>query len=200
MMNMKTSVARRLLLLVATVDPRTLLERRWPSAPGDPLPAPKPNEVNWALTTTGAQATASSQDPRYPASGTIDSVRDDTGWASGAGQPLPQWLQVDFGQMRTVTQFVVISYQHEASPETATKWGLMKYQIQAWDAAAADWKTVVTQSGGRAGKVRVHDLSRPLHTAKFRINVTRVASLDGRARLLQLEAWGPRTDDTHRHE
>jgi hypothetical protein len=189
-----------------TVDPQTLLDRRWPPAPGDPLPAPKPDEVNWALASNGARATASSQDPRYPANGTIDGVRDDTGWgrghgwASGAGQSLPQWLQVDFGQLRTVTQLVVISYQHEAGPETATKWGLREYQIQAWDAAAAGWKTVVTQSGGRAGKVRVHDLSPPLHTARLRIHVTRVAPPDGRARLLQLEAWGPKTDGTHRHE
>ncbi len=181
-----------------TVDPQTLLGRRWPSAAGDPLPVASPGQMNWALAANAARATASSQDPRYPAGGAIDGVRDDTGWgrvhgwASRAGQSLPQWLQVDFGQMRTVTQVVVISYQHEASPETATKWGVIEYQIQAWDAEVADWKTVVTRSSGRAGKVRVHDLARPVHTAKLRIKVTRVASRDGRVRLLQLEAWGPK--------
>ena len=48
---------------------------------------------------------------------------------------------------------------------------------------------MVTETRGRTVKTRVHDLSEPVETDKFRLVVQRVAPLDGLSRLLQLEAW-----------
>ncbi len=180
-------------------DPHKLLARTLhPPAPGDPLPVPTPGSVNWASAARGARATASSEEaPRFPASGAIDGVRDDTGWGSGhgwasaAGAALPQWLQVDFPQPRTVNQFIVITYQRETSTETATKWGIQNYEVQAWDAESGQWKTLVQETQNRAVKVRVHTLPQPIRTQKVRLLVTRVAPSDQRARVLQLEVWGP---------
>jgi hypothetical protein len=189
----KTSRVRYL-----TEDPQALLARGlWPPAPGDPLPAPVPGQANWALANNGARASASSSDPAYPPQGAIDGVRDDLGWGAGhgwvsaAGWPLPQWVQVDFGQARQIQQVIVITYQRENSPETATKWGIEDYEIQAWDAATGRWTTVASEARGRAVKVRVHCLDKPLRTDKLRLTVSRVAAPDASARLLQFEAWGP---------
>jgi hypothetical protein len=52
------------------------------------------------------------------------------------------------------------------------------------------WKRVLAEASDFPGKVRVHLLSKPIRTGRFRIVVTEVAPLDGEARLLQAEAWG----------
>ena len=90
-----------------------------------------------------------------------------------------------------ISRFVVITYQKEGTPETAGKWGVQDYELQVWDASLGQWTTVAKEDTGRAVKTRVHDLSRPIDTDKIRLVIQRVAPLDGQARLLQLEAWGP---------
>jgi hypothetical protein len=170
------------------------------SLPGDAIPEPEAGEVNWALAANGSHATASSQDASggvaRPASGVIDGRRDDTGWGAGhgwaskGGEPLPQWLEVDFGQERSVQRFVVISYQKDNSPETAGKWGVRNYTIEAWDKRRQKWKPLLAEASDFPRKVRVHKLSKPVRTDRFRVLFTEVAPLDGQARLLQVEAWG----------
>jgi hypothetical protein len=172
---------------------------------GDPIPEPAPGEVNWALAANGSRASASSYETHgpgsaapaaWPPSGAIDSRRDDVGWSAGhgwasrAGEPLPQWLEVDFGQPRSISRFVVINYDKEKSPETAGKWGVQDYAIEIWDGGKQRWKPVVQQASEFPGKVRVHELPKAVTTDKFRIVVSEVAPLDGQARLLQVEAWG----------
>ena len=168
--------------------------------PGDAIPQPGSDEVNWALAANGSRATASSQDvgggASWPASGAIDGRRDDAGWGTGhgwaskGGEPLPQWLEVDFGQVRAVQRFVVITYQKENSTETAGKWGVRDYIIEVWDKRRQRWNPLVTTAAESPGKVRVHQLTKPALTDRFRILITKVAPLDGQARLLQVEAWG----------
>jgi len=184
-----------------TTDPADLFAKAAQAYVGDPLPPSFPGETNWALAAKGGRATASSEyaggGARYPASGAIDGVRDTRGWgaghgwASAAGQPLPQWLAVDFGQPRTIAHVMVISYHEERNLETAAKWGVRGYQIQVWDGKSSQWRTVLTEERGQAVKVRVHRLPEPVRTERIRLVVTRVAAADGLARLLQLEAWGP---------
>jgi hypothetical protein len=169
-------------------------------AQGDAIPEPAPGEVNWALAANGSRATASSQDQIaqavWPAAGASDGRRDDLGWSTGhgwaskGGEPLPQWLQVDFGRERAVQRFVVITYQRENSVETAGKWGVQNYRIEAWDQRKQRWETVARQVSEFPRKVRVHQLPMPVTTGKIRVVITKVAPLDGQARLLQVEAWG----------
>ncbi len=172
-----------------TEDPHRALQ-------GDPLPQPEEDTVNWALAAQGSRATASSEDaPGWPAAGTIDGVRDATGWGSGHGwasgeDPRPHWLQIDFPEPRTIDRFVVITYGHEQAGYLTLVWGVTDYEIQIWDTSTSQWKTAVTEAEGRTVQVRVHNLPKPVRTDKFRIVVNRVAPPDGRARLLQLEAWG----------
>jgi hypothetical protein len=169
--------------------------------PGDAIPQPAAGEINWALAANGSHATASSQDlignAGWPASGAIDGLRDDAGWGTGhgwaskGGEPLPQWLEVDFGQERAIHHFVIVTYQKENSTETAGKWGVRDYTINVWDQQKHKWKPLVAATAESPGKVRVHQLTKPALTDRFRILITKVAPLDGQARLLQVEAWGP---------
>jgi hypothetical protein len=173
-----------------TTDPLAAMQ-------GDPLPVAEEGLVNWASAARGSRATASSEDaPRYPAAGVIDGVREERGWGTGHGwasqaQPRPHWLQVTFSQPRPIRRFVVITYHHDDGINTAQMWGVRDYEIQVRDGRADAWKTVVTESQGRAVKVRVHNLPQPVEAAAFRILIHHPTPFDARARLLQLEAWGP---------
>ncbi|HEY5910671.1 MAG TPA: discoidin domain-containing protein [Verrucomicrobiae bacterium] len=185
-------------------DPTALLQRQGPDsspAPGDPVPPPGPDEVNWALAAEGSHARASSehasQDRRYPAGGAIDGLRGNEGWghghgwASASGAALPQWLEIEFPQPRSISRFLITTYQ--APGESARRWGVQEYSIEVWDHAAEEWKAVVHENQGRILFTRVHALLQPVTTRKFRVVVTRVApSAGGVARLLQVEAWGLR--------
>jgi hypothetical protein len=103
---------------------------------------------------------------------------------------LPQWVEVNFPSEREVSRFVVVTYHKLDSTDTASKWGVTNYRIEAWDAAAGSWKTAITEIASRTVKTRVHTLKKPLKTTKFRVVALNVAPQDGRARLLQVEAWG----------
>ena len=166
----------------------------------DPIPQPASGEVNWALAAQGGKATASSTSnyggQHWGPSGLIDGRREKAGWGNGHGwasesdQPLPQWVEIDFPQPRSISRFVVVTYHGSTPGDTAEHYGVTDYEIQVWDEAANGWKTVVTENRWRAMKTRVHQLKQPVRTAKFRIVISRVAPEDGVARLVQLEAWG----------
>ena len=124
------------------------------------------------MASNGSRATAASQEQigtaSWPASGVIDGCRDDTGWGAGhgwaskGGEPLPQWLEVDFGRERCVQRFVIITYQKENSAETAGKWGVQNYTIEAWDKRKQKWKAIAGSASEFPGKVRVHQLAKPV--------------------------------------
>jgi hypothetical protein len=98
---------------------------------------------------------------------------------------------VRFPAERKISRFVVIAYEDEGSTEKAPKWGVTDYEIQSWDAAAGAWRKAVEEKRGRAMAIRVHPLAEAIRADRIRIVVTGVAPLDGVARLLQFEAWGP---------
>jgi hypothetical protein len=185
-----------------TQDPARLLADSGPDlpAPAEPVPTPGAAELNWALAARGSRATASSESHhgggRWPALGVIDGSRSTEkwgaghGWASADDAALPQWVQVEFPEPRSVSCFVVFGFQ--APKESARKWGVTDYTVDAWDDGAARWRTVAQAAGSRVMATRVHTLERPVTTKKFRLVISRVAPLDGVARLLQVEAWGPR--------
>jgi hypothetical protein len=165
----------------------------------DPIPAPVAGEVNWALAARGAKAAASSvytAGGTWQPSGLIDGRRDTQGWgaghgwASGASESLPQWVEIDFPAPRDVSRFVIVTYHGDTPGDSAAVWGVTDYEIQSWDAATGQWKTVAKEDRGRAMMTRMHQLRSFVRTAKFRVLITGVAADDGLARLLQVEAWG----------
>jgi F5/8 type C domain-containing protein len=168
------------------------------SADGDPIPEPAPGEANWALASRGARASSSSEEGggRFPPAGAIDGVRDSGGWGAGhgwasrGGEPLPQWIAVDFAAPREVRMFVVITYQGDKAGDTARRWGLTDYRIEVPGGSPGSWTAIVREDRGRAVKTRVHVLPSPLRLERFRLVADDVTPLDGQARVLQVEAWG----------
>ena len=194
-------LARKDRVRYLTKDPAELLAKG-PEAlqPDDNIPQPAPDEQNWALASGGAKVTASSQyeyqDYDFGPAGVIDGVRDDAqwgrggGWASKQGEPLPQWIEIEFPEPRTVSRFVIITYQSETSSDKADKWGVRDYDIQVWNKKTKTWDTVVAEDQGRAMNTRVHVLEKPIPVKNFRVFVRRAATADNVARLLEVEAWG----------
>ncbi len=185
-----------------TKDPAELLAKG-PEAlqPSDAIPDPAPDEQNWALASAGARVSASSQyeyqDYDFGPAGVIEGLRDDSkwghvgGWASKQNEALPQWVEIEFPEPRAVARFVVITYQSETTAEKADKWGLRDYDIQVWNKKTKSWDTVAEEDQGRAMKMRVHVLDKPVTVKNFRVLVRRGATIDNIARLLDVEAWGP---------
>ncbi|MCC7475386.1 MAG: discoidin domain-containing protein [Pirellulales bacterium] len=182
-----------------TDDPAKLIAGHGPdTVPSDPIPTPQAGEVNWALASSGSKATASTQlngaNSPFPANGAIDGDRSDQGWSTGHGwasdgTPMPQWLQVEFPQARSVSRFAITTFH--STQESGRKQGVSNYIIEAWDDDSQQWKPVVREDTNRVLMTRVHALPKPLTTSKFRVVVTRVVpGAAGIARLLQVEAWG----------
>jgi len=183
-----------------TADPANLLATA-PGAlpPGDTLPESPADGVNWALASRGAVARASSEQVtsagKWPATGAIDGIRDETNWSQGHGwaslSAVPQWIEVQLAKPRDITAFAVVTYQAKTGNDTAAVWGVKNYAIDAWDAVAQKWQTIVEENKDRTMKNRVHRLEKTVRLEKFRVVVSKTASADNIARLLQVEAWGP---------
>ncbi len=185
-----------------TDDPQKLLATSPDVLPqGDPLPEPAEAGVNWALARHASRAVASSEEQAnygaWTAAGVIDGLRDEAGWSRGhgwvskSGEPLPQWIAIEFSQPRQISTLAVVTFQTTTGDETAAKWGVKNYTIEIWDTASQQWRQVVDENQGRTMKNRVHRLAQPVTTEKIRVVVTQVAPPDNMARLLQVEAWGP---------
>jgi hypothetical protein len=180
-----------------TEDPAILLATSPESPPpSDAIPTPAAGEENWALASNGAKAAASSalDVTKCSPMGLIDGIRDDTNWTNGHGwasQPnLPQWVEIDFSQPRSVSRFVVINYAEMSDPASVNTWGVLNYDIEVWSPASNSWKVMVSEKKNRVMINRVHVLERPIQISKFRVVVKDIAPFDGITRLLQVEAWG----------
>ena len=101
---------------------------------------------------------------------------------------MPQWLEVDFDRERSVSRFIVITYEQSNGPGTSQVWGIRDYELQVWDEGR--WRTVTVEDKGRLAKTRVHELRETVRTDRIRLVVDDVAPVDGAARMLELEAWG----------
>jgi hypothetical protein len=110
--------------------------------------------VNVALAANGAVATASSTiNSNYPASAAINGDRKGQNWGSGGGWndatsgSYPDWLQVDFGTTRTISEIDVFTVQdNPGSPSdptltmTFSLYGITAFNVQYWDGSA--WVSV----------------------------------------------------------
>jgi len=164
--------------------------------------APPPPAINVALPANGGVASASStllanylpstvnNGERAGANSTTGGVFN--GWISNQSQP--QWLQIDFGQTRSINEIDVFmvqdNYQNPAPPTlqmTNSLFTLFGFDVQYWD--GANWVTVPGGSVSGNNKVWRQFQFAPLSTTKIRVLTN--ASPDNYSRLTELEAWSP---------
>ncbi|MFN6965220.1 MAG: PA14 domain-containing protein [Pyrinomonadaceae bacterium] len=165
------------------------------------------HQINYALASIGATASGSSSDPLYPAAAAINGIphtnnqwgdaaayETGNGWKS-VGTPTagsPEWLEVDFGLVREISQVDVITqkddYTSTTAPErdatTFTLYGITDYKIQYWNGSS--WTDVVSVTGNN--KVWRRHTFVPVSTQKVRVLVTGSATVN--AQIIELEAWG----------
>jgi hypothetical protein len=153
---------------------------------------------NVALASNGAAASASSYySSGYAPSGVIDGQRSGANWGSGGGWDastygsFPEWLQVNFSGLKSVTQVSVYSVQdtywapiEPTDTMTFNNYGLVNFSVQGWDGSG--WITLATVSGNNLVK-RTLNFS-AFTTDRIRIYIT--AAADGYARATEVEAWG----------
>jgi len=166
---------------------------------------PPPTAINVALPANGGVATASSTfSNNYPASTAINGERaggnSTTGGAFnawiGSTSTFPQWLQVDFGQTRTIHEIDVFTVQDNyPSPVTPTQdltftlYGLQGYEVQYWNGSS--WVTIT--NGNVTGNNKVwKQFTFPAITTN-RVRVLTNASPDSYSRITELEAWSNTT-------
>jgi hypothetical protein len=173
--------------------------------------------VNWALQRNGATARASSEmkkevtvaeqdwgakQPRISkvvlhgkAENAIDGKRlighwkdfFPTTWVAAAGQPLPQWLEIDLAAPHKISSITVYTIAFAGwTPENS---GIRDWDVQVWD--GKDWQTVDSVTGN----VRVSKTTRlikPVVTQKIRILVNATNDPKGTVGIMEVEAYGPR--------
>ena len=173
--------------------------------------------VNWALAENGATATASSElvkeatvaqqdwGAKAPtikkialegrAAHAIDGRRQistwqdffPTTWLADPAQPLPQWLEIRFGQPRTLHSLTVYTIAFARwTPETS---GIRDWDVEIWDGKA--WQL----ADRVAGNTRVSKVSRfktPVKTDRVRIVVKATNDPEGTVGIMEVEAFGPR--------
>jgi RHS repeat-associated protein len=162
-----------------------------------PSPAPR---YNLALSSMGAVATASnSYNSGYGPAGANNGDRKSTNWTNGggwndSGPPFPDWLQIDFGSVKTINEVNVFTlqdnYANSAEPTesmTFSLWGLTGYQLEYWD--GSNWVSPANCSVTGNNKIwRKFNFS-SISTSKIRILTN--ASIDGYSRITEVEAYAP---------
>nr|MDQ3804511.1 discoidin domain-containing protein [Acidobacteriota bacterium] len=165
-----------------------------------PPPAPCSALSNLAASANGATATASSTYPDrdYRPEGAIDGDRAGANWAAGGGwndatyDAWPDWLQVDFNDVKRIHQVRVYTVQNEflspSEPDAATPanlYGIRDFDVQYWDGAA--WATAA-QVRGNDKAMAVILLPQGVTTDRIRVHVA--AGRENFSRVVEAEAFG----------
>jgi hypothetical protein len=164
-------------------------------------PAVTCTPMNVALSSTGAEASASStySSRNYPASSAIDGEHKGVNWENGGGWNdstrgvWPDWLEVGFNGSKTINEIRVYTVQNdfhnpvEPTPTTpADVYGILDFDVQYWD--GSQWVTVPGGSViGNDKAMRVFTFP-DITTTRIRVFVN-----DGRvyfSRIVELEAFG----------
>ena len=171
-----------------------------PAAPPPPPPPPPPSgRVNLALAANGGVLTASStHSAAFPPTGANDGNRRGSNWGAGGGwndatpAAWPDWLQLDFGSVRTVAEIDVFTvqddYNNPQEPTEAlafTSYGITDFEVQYW--AGSAWQTVPGGSVTGYNKVWRKFTFAPVSTSRVRVLV--VNALSGYSRITELEAY-----------
>ena len=157
------------------------------------------SRVNVALATNGGIATASTTyNANFLPSTTNDGDRTGRRFGSGGGWSdktpgaFPDWLEVAFSGQKNIDEVSVFSLQDNPAariePTTTllfTKFGVVDFTVQYWTGAA--WQAV--PNGIVRGNARVwRSVTFPeITTTRIRVLVER--TVDGRSRLVEVEAW-----------
>lgn len=162
-----------------------------------PSPAPR---YNLALASMGAVATASnSYNAGYGPAGTNNGDRKSINWTNGggwndSGPPFPDWLQIDFGSVKTINEVHVFTlqdnYSSSAEPTesmTFTLWGLTGYQLEYWN--GTNWVSPPNCYVSGNNKIWRKFTFPSVSTSKIRVLSN--ASTDGFSRITEVEAYAP---------
>ena len=153
--------------------------------------------TNVALSSAGATVSASSTyNTTYAAAHAIDGDRKASlwgnTWADKTSGVFPDWLQVDFGAMRTISEINVFSGQGNVSIEpTATLTStnsVRDFQVQFW--TGSQWSVVPGGSVTGNQLVWRRFTFSPLSTTAIRVLVTAGPAM---TRISELEAYAPLT-------
>src|SRR5205823_6861406 len=109
--------------------------------------------VNLALAINGAVATASSVfNSFFPAGAVNNGDRRGLNWGSGGGWndgtagTYPDWVQIDFNGLKTISEIDVFTLQDNVQnldpteAMTFSQYGIIAFNVQYWDGAS--WITV----------------------------------------------------------
>ncbi len=160
--------------------------------------APATARTNFALSSNGTIASASSSYSGCAASGGNDGDRkgmnygQNTTWG-GATATFPQWLQMDFNGTKTIDEIDVFTlqdnYQNPSEPTEAMTFslhGVTGFEVQYWSGSA--WVTVTGGNISSNNKVWRKLSFSAITTSKIRV-VTN-ASSNSWSEITELEAWG----------
>ncbi|RJL30172.1 glycoside hydrolase [Bailinhaonella thermotolerans] len=142
-----------------------------------------PGEENVAL---GRTATASGQcnaeeGPAKAVNGSVTGGNSDK-WCALTGE---KWLEVDLGQARALTKFVV---RHAQSGGESAQFNTRDFTIQVRDSASEAWRTAVTVTGNTAAATTHPVTASARH---IRLSITKpTQNTDPAARIYEFEAWG----------
>ena len=156
--------------------------------------------VNVAAAAAGATATASSSfGAAYGPDGAINGDRAGLNWGSGGAwndatpSTYPDWLQVDFNGIRTISEIDVFTLQdafwapvEPTAAMTFTQYGLRDFEAQYWN--GSDWQPIpgATVTGNNLVWRRLSFA--PVTTTRIRIVIT--GTVDSWSRIVEVEAWG----------
>ncbi len=162
--------------------------------PGPISLPPRVRPVNYAR---NRPVTASSSRKGFPPSLAVDGIveRNNYWWSDTDPRrhytfEMPQWLQVDLEQVRTIDHvFTAFYYWEQESPQTRLR--VYKYLVEA-SLDGKTWQTVIDESRNEDNADR-YGLERwfsPVQARFVRLTVLRNSSFGG-ARVIELKAMGP---------
>lgn len=161
-----------------------------------PSPAPRYN------LTMGAIATATTSFSGWGPSSVVNGDRkslnaySNGAWSSSAAYNFPEWVQVDLGTNKTISEIHVFTLQdawnNSVEPTTGmtfTLYGLTGYDLQYW--TGSSWVTVPGGTVTGNNKIWKTFTFSPISTSKLRVLTN--AAPDGVSRVTEIEAYAPQT-------
>ena len=166
----------------------------WTASSSSSIPPAQSDRVNFALSSKGSVANASSQSGAGAAATDGSQVWAAGGaWKDDSPNVYPDWLQVDFNAVRTIDEInvygVMDDFQSMISPTTSTTaslYGLTAFDVQYWNGES--WTAVPNGSLKGNDKVVNRFTFAPISTTSIRVVIQ--GAQDGSSRIVELEAWG----------